>query len=143
MCKPYLHAKFIIVDCRIVLWGSVNPTNAGMYDNDEILYISKKPMHLTRHKEIFDELWYDPRNTTWEKVQQYFGHKGHVTHKKMAEAILGFFDMNGNQEVFEKGLVERIARRLDVNTRDVSETIENLVIDSALYRPKPHTLKRT
>lgn len=73
MCKLYLHAKFIIIDNRIVLWGSVNPTSSGIYDNDEVIYVSQKPSHVTRHQEIFDELWYDPRNTSWEKVQQYFG----------------------------------------------------------------------
>jgi phosphatidylserine/phosphatidylglycerophosphate/cardiolipin synthase-like enzyme len=78
MCKPYLHSKFIIVDNRIVLWDSVNPTSSGLYDNDEILYISKDPFLVTRHQEIFDDLWHDRGNSSWENVQQHFGFKDYA-----------------------------------------------------------------
>ncbi len=141
-CKPYLHTKFIIIDNRVVLWGSVNPTSSGMYDNDEILYFSQNPFLVTRHQEIFDELWYDARNASWEKVRQYFGFKGHATDKKIPEEILRVFGRNGNYEVGEQGLIKRVARRLRVNEWDVSRVIENLVLDGILYRPKNHMLKR-
>jgi hypothetical protein len=141
-CKPYLHPKFIIIDKRIVISGSVNPTSSGMYDNDEILYVSKKPFHVKRHQEIFNKLWYDPRNTSWEDVQQYFGFEGRAIGKNIAEEILGIFSRNSNYEVEENGLVKRVTRRLGVNERQVIRVIECLVLDGVLWRPKDNTLKR-
>lgn len=114
-CKPYLHAKFIVIDDRKVLSGSVNPTSSGIYDNDELLYVFKNPTDVKRHIKIFDNLWNCPRNTTWENVQLFSGHKGYgdrnLIYKKIAEAIIGYFHKNDNQAVDKSVLCEQIAKR--------------------------------
>jgi len=144
VCKPNLHAKFIVIDWKTVLSGSVNPTSSGMYDNDEILYVFMNPIDVNRHVKIFNKMWNCPRNTTWEKFQLYSGRKSygdnHPTHKAIAKQVIRFFDLNGNQTALKSVLCERIAKR-GYDKNDVIETVKALIRDGKLYEPKPDTLK--
>ncbi len=146
MCKPFLHLKFIVFDNKIVLSGSVNPTSSGVYDNDEILYVFANPLEVDKHIEIFDKLWYCPRNTSWENLRKYYDirHRGNFysIRKKIAEVIIGFFHLKGNQAVPKSVLCEKIARR-GFGKNDVIETIKVLLNEGALYEPKPDLLKLT
>ena len=146
MCKPYLHAKFVIIDNNIVLFGSVNPTSAGIYDNDEILYISKNPMHVKRHIEIFYKLWNCPRNIAWENFQLYHGYKDYGErydmHRVIAKTIWNCFDKNDNQAIPKAVLCEQIARK-GFDKDDVIETVKALLDDGKLYEPKPDMLRLT
>ncbi len=145
-CKPNLHAKFIVIDNEMVLQGSLNPTSAGMLENDELLNVFKNPAVVKRHQEIFDKLWNSPRNTIWEKAQNYFGHKGYVnphqTQRAIAEAIIGFFQLNHNQAVKKAVLCERIAKR-GFDKDIVIETVKALLDDGVLFPPKRDLVKLT
>lgn len=146
MCKPNLHAKFIIIDKRIVLAGSVNPTSSGMYDNDEILYVFRNSRNVERHIQIFYKLWNCPRNTTWKNVQIYHRYSGynnyHNVHKKIAESVFGFFHMNDNQPVRKSVLCKNIARQ-GFNKNFVIDVVKELTRIGKLYEPKLDWLKLT
>lgn len=144
MCKPNLHAKFIVVDERIVLSGSVNPTSSGMRDNDEILYVFGNSRDVKRHVEIFCQLWNCPRNTAWKNVQIYHGYNGYndlkLVYKKIADAVIGFFHTNINESVRKSTLCEQIARR-GFSKDYVIETVKKLKKDGILFEPKRDMLK--
>lgn len=138
MCKPNLHAKFIAIDKRIILSGSVNPTSSGMYDNDEILYVFTNPRDVKRHVKIFDKLWNCPRNTTWQDLQHYFGHKGYgnrnSTRKAIAEAVIAYFSLNGNRPEVKSVLCQRMAKQ-GFNKDSVIEVVRELRRIGTLYEP--------
>lgn len=148
MCRPYLHPKFIIPNKEIVLFGSVNPTPSGIYDNDELAYLLCNPtpacVHIKRHIDIFHKLWNDSMNTPWEKVQLYYGYKGQgdrfSTHKKIAEAIQGFFHWNRNKQTHEEVLARKMIDK-GFDRKDVVEVINNLGLDGVLFRPEPSYIK--
>lgn len=146
MCKPNLHAKFIVIDERVVLSGSVNPTSSGMYDNDEILYVFTNPTKAKRHIEIFHKLWNCPRNTTWRNLQHYFGRKGYgdriSTRKAIAEAVIAYFGLNGNQREVKSVLCQRIAKQ-GFNKDSVIEVVRELRRIGTLYEPNQDMYRLT
>ena len=143
-CKSYLHAKFMVIDDTVVLSGSFNPTDSGIYYNDELLYVITNPEHIEHHVRIFDRLWKDPRNTSWQKFQQYTGLDGftgdYYLRKTIAERIERHFDENGNREVKKSLLAGHIARQ-GFDKDLVIGIIKNLKDDGVLYEPRDDFLK--
>jgi phosphatidylserine/phosphatidylglycerophosphate/cardiolipin synthase-like enzyme len=144
LCNPHLHAKFMIIDGNVVVFGTLNPTSSGIYYNHECLVIFKSPDHTKRFMNNFNRLWMRIENVQWELVAQFHGWKG-FNHKSrtrqlVAQAIFRFFDSNGNQPVHKWFLKKEISK-LGFNEADVITTIKDLINDGILYEPTHDTVK--
>jgi len=91
-------------------------------------------------------LWNDVRNTSWENIQLYFGHRGYANQhsilKAIARAIVMYFHRNNNQEVHKSVLCEQISKH-GFKKEDIIETVKNLLGDGILYEPRLDMLKLT
>jgi len=55
--KGIMHIKLMIIDDRVVAFGSANYTYSAFHNNYEILYINDDWTFTRRFERIFDELW--------------------------------------------------------------------------------------
>ena len=144
--KPILHLKFVVIDDKIVLSGSLNQTSSGIYYNDEILYIYKHPRDIERHIDIFYKLWNCPSNTIWKNGKDSYGYNGYndrsPVYKKIAESVIHYFNLNGNQGVRKSVLCENIARQ-GFDKDFVIDVVKELTRVGQLYEPRLDWLKLT
>ncbi len=55
--KQYMHNKFCIIDSRIIMTGSTNPTNNDLNINNNNIVIIKSEHIAENYEDEFDELW--------------------------------------------------------------------------------------
>lgn len=56
-----LHAKFLVVDERDVLFGSFNWTQSAAEENVELLVVQRDPATVKQFLEIFEETWQESK----------------------------------------------------------------------------------
>jgi len=57
--KPLLHHKFMIVDDKILVFGSANLTESGLHKNVEVIFETQKKDFVKDFIEEFERLWED------------------------------------------------------------------------------------
>lgn len=74
VCVPNLHGKFSIINDEDVLFGSVNPTNSGIYFNTEVLGgFYDMPDVAERFLKISKTIRRQEGNVRWELFTDYHG----------------------------------------------------------------------
>jgi phosphatidylserine/phosphatidylglycerophosphate/cardiolipin synthase-like enzyme len=134
--NPYLHAKVVIVDDKTCLLGSFNPTDSGIYYNDEALILLNQAAHVEQMVNFFQKLWERSENTSFQQVRIFYGCQTaeEPYRKKIAEKVIGLFVENGNNKI-PKWKVCKEVMKFGYSESDVISVLRDLVNNGVLYEP--------
>lgn len=57
--KQYMHNKFCIIDDKIAITGSANPTNNDFFKNNNNIVVINSSFLVANYNQEFDELWHE------------------------------------------------------------------------------------
>jgi len=142
MCTPWLHAKFIIVDSRDVLFGSANATSNGFYYNNEILAnFTDVPDIAARFQQIFSQIRNQPSNLEWNMVKDYSGCAYYSAPQiRIMQLVKSFFRRNGNSEI-SLSLLVRFVQNNGYGFEAAKSTIQDMIRNGLLYEPHNDHIK--
>ncbi len=144
ICTPWLHAKFLIVDSRDVIFGSANATSNGFYYNNEVLAnFSDIPEVAARFQQIFNQIRSQPTNIKWNIVKEYSGCSCYSTPQmRIMQLVKLFFRKNSNSEVPLSSLV-RFVQNNGYDFEVAKSTIQEMIRNGSLYQPRDNHIKLT
>ena len=144
VCVPWLHAKFLVVDSRDVIFGSANATSNAFYYNNEVLVgFNDMPEVAARFLQIFNQIKRQPSNLKWSIVREYSGCFSYSTPQlRIMKLVKRFFKENGNSEILLSLLV-RFAQNSGYGFEIVKMTIQEMIKHGLLYEPHPGYIKLT
>jgi len=138
VCVPSLHAKFTIVDDKNVLFGSVNATNGGLYDNIEILTaFYEQPNIADCFIKVFETIKRYSQNQSWELVR---GFHGKSIDRVTIEIARRYFREEPNSEVRVDIFVSYLQRHGFSFIR-AKEGLQEMLKHGVLYSPRDGYIK--
>ncbi len=128
--KQYMHNKFCVIDNKIVITGSANPTNNDFFKNNNNIVVINSSFIAVNYDEEFDELWNEQfgkgRNVQYPKIllgnitmENYFCPEDNCE-KQVVEILnnahksIYFMTFSFTSNVIEAKLIEKFNQSIEV-----------------------------
>ena len=130
-CVPYLHAKFTVVNCRDVFFGSANATSNGLFYNNEVMMVFyNMPDLASRFVNIFECVRGQKHNLRWELARDFHGPS---IEGRPAAIVMQYLEER--REVRKDTLVKVLeGHRYDFRT--AKEVVQRMLCQGILYEPR-------